>query len=41
MGQVYVRCHFLTPPQSIDKYTGRVTALVCCEAQVGTDVAET
>jgi hypothetical protein len=41
MGQVYVRCHFLTPPQSIDKYTGRVTALVCCEAQVGTYVAET
>ncbi|KAH8953239.1 hypothetical protein BDL97_08G014000 [Sphagnum fallax] len=31
--EVYVRCHFLTPPQSIDKYTGRVTALVCCEAQ--------
>lgn len=41
MGQVYVRCHFLTPPQSIDKYTGRVTALVCCEAQVSTYVAET
>jgi hypothetical protein len=39
--EVYVRCHFLTPPQSIDKYTGRVTALVCCEAQVGTYVAET
>lgn len=31
--QVYVRRHFLTPPQSIDKYNKLVMGVVCCEAQ--------
>lgn len=31
--QLYVRCHFLAPPQSIDKYNALVMGLVCCEAQ--------
>ncbi|CAM6105824.1 unnamed protein product [Calypogeia fissa] len=31
--ELYVRRHFLTPPQSMEKYNQRVTALVCCEAQ--------
>lgn len=33
-GQVYVRRHFLTPPQKVDVYNKRVMDLVCCEAQV-------
>lgn len=32
--QLYVRRHFLTPPQTMDKFNQRVMALVCCEAQV-------
>lgn len=35
LGQVYVRRHFLMPPQTIDSYNKRVMAVVCCEAQVG------
>jgi hypothetical protein len=35
LGQVYVRRHFLTPPQNVDSYNKRVMSLVCCEAQVG------
>ncbi|KAL3682812.1 hypothetical protein R1sor_000834 [Riccia sorocarpa] len=31
--ELYVRRHFLTPPQSMDKYNQQVMALVCCEAQ--------
>eukprot|EP00250_Pteridium_aquilinum_P010458 c19403_g1_i3 orf=60-791(+) len=31
--QLYVRCHFLSPPQAIDKYNTLVMGLVCCEAQ--------
>jgi ribonuclease-3 family protein len=31
--ELYVRRHFLTPPQSMDNYNRQVTALVCCEAQ--------
>lgn len=31
--ELYVRCHFLTPPQSIDRYNTLVMGLVCCEAQ--------
>ncbi|MCO5595077.1 hypothetical protein L7F22_049114 [Adiantum nelumboides] len=31
--ELYVRCHFLSPPQAIDKYNTVVMGLVCCEAQ--------
>ncbi|XP_002984137.2 uncharacterized protein LOC9643891 [Selaginella moellendorffii] len=31
--ELYVRRHFLTPPQSMDKYNACVMAVVCCEAQ--------
>ncbi|KAG6550832.1 hypothetical protein Mapa_007628 [Marchantia paleacea] len=31
--ELYVRRHFLTPPQTMDKFNQRVMALVCCEAQ--------
>jgi ribonuclease-3 family protein len=31
--EVYVRRHFLMPPQTIDSYNKRVMAVVCCEAQ--------
>eukprot|EP00250_Pteridium_aquilinum_P010457 c19403_g1_i2 orf=60-725(+) len=31
--ELYVRCHFLSPPQAIDKYNTLVMGLVCCEAQ--------
>ncbi|KAI5055696.1 hypothetical protein GOP47_0029217 [Adiantum capillus-veneris] len=31
--ELYVRCHFLSPPQSIEKYNTLVMGLVCCEAQ--------
>ncbi|KAG0626193.1 hypothetical protein M758_2G109500 [Ceratodon purpureus] len=31
--EVYVRRHFLTPPQNVDSYNKRVMSLVCCEAQ--------
>eukprot|EP00271_Cylindrocystis_brebissonii_P015159 TRINITY_DN3729_c0_g1_i1.p1 TRINITY_DN3729_c0_g1~~TRINITY_DN3729_c0_g1_i1.p1 ORF type:complete len:331 (+),score=48.59 TRINITY_DN3729_c0_g1_i1:381-1373(+) len=31
--ELYARRHFLHPPQAIDKYNKRVTAVVCCEAQ--------
>ncbi|XP_024394223.1 uncharacterized protein [Physcomitrium patens] len=32
--EVYVRRHFLTPPQKVDVYNKRVMDLVCCEAQL-------
>lgn len=31
--EMFVRRHFLTPPQSIEMYNNRVQALACCEAQ--------
>lgn len=31
--ELYARCHFLCPPQAIDKYNALVMGLVCCEAQ--------
>lgn len=31
--ELYVRCHFLSPPQAIDKYNNLVMGLVCCESQ--------
>ncbi|KAH7420722.1 hypothetical protein KP509_13G019200 [Ceratopteris richardii] len=31
--ELYVRVHFLSPPQSIDKYNTSVMGVVCCEAQ--------
>eukprot|EP00897_Mesotaenium_endlicherianum_P008932 jgi/Mesen1/8067/ME000432S07355 len=31
--ELYARRHFLTPPQTVEKYCRRVTAVVCCEAQ--------